>query len=339
MPFIRICSRVSRKMSVHQRLAASSALRPLLIALFVFAPAAHAAREETIEMPAPLDADQQVAAVPAARDASLASPAAAAAWALSSAHMPTIRSEFALVVDQDTNEVLMQKNPNEVSSIASITKLMTAMVTLDAHLPMDEELKVTNAERTALGWRASALRPGVTLTRAQTLHLALMSSENHAAQLLGRTYPGGIEAAVAAMNAKARELGMKDTSFIEPTGLSPANRATPSDLVRLVEAAYNYPEIREFSAASEYEVPVGKHMVRFRSTNQLTTHPDWQIGLQKTGTLSAAGQCLVMQTVIEGRRVVMVLLDSIGKHSRFNDAQKIHDWLMGRVTPHSRAGL
>lgn len=335
--------RVSRKMSVLQRLAGSSVVLPILLALFAFAPAlaplARAAQEETIEVPAPFDADRQVATPPAARGATLASPAASAAWALSSVHMPTIRSEFALVVDQDTNEVLMQKNPDEVSPIASITKLMTAMVTLDARLPMDEELKVTNAERTALGWRASALRPGVILTRAQALHLALMSSENHAAQLLGRTYPGGIEAAVAAMNVKARELGMKDTSFIEPTGLSPSNRATPSDLVRLVEAAYNYPEIREFSAATEYEVPVGKRLVRFRSTNQLTSHPDWQIGLQKTGTLSAAGQCLVMQTVIEGRRVVMVLLDAIGKHSRFNDAQKIHDWLMGRVATRGRAGL
>jgi D-alanyl-D-alanine endopeptidase (penicillin-binding protein 7) len=254
--------------------------------------------------------------------------------------MPAIKSEFVLVVDQDTNEILMQKNPNEVSSIASITKLMTAMVTLDAALAMSEELQVTNAERTAAGWRGAALHPGVHLTRAQALHLALMSSENHAAQLLGRTYPGGVEALVAAMNAKARQLGMNDSSFADPTGLNPQNRASPNDLVRMVKAAYDYPEIREYSVSTEYSLRMGKHSVHYHNTNRLTSHPDWQIGLQKTGYIDAAGRCLVMQTVIEGRRVVMVLLDSIGRYSRFADAQRIHDWLTrGNAALPSRSGL
>jgi D-alanyl-D-alanine endopeptidase (penicillin-binding protein 7) len=259
---------------------------------------------------------------------------AAAASAAHEPRMPAIRSEYVLVVDQDTDEVLMQKNPGGISSIASITKLMTAMVTLDAALPMGDELQVTQAERTAAGWRGAALHPGVRLTRAQALHLALMSSENHAAQLLGRTYPGGTEALVAAMNAKARELGMNDSSFADPTGLDPRNRATANDLVRMVKAAYDYPEIREYSVSTEYSLRMGKHSVQYHNTNKLTSHPDWQIGLQKTGYIGAAGRCLVMQTVIDGRRVVMVLLDSIGKYSRFADAQRIRDWLAGQDGGH-----
>jgi D-alanyl-D-alanine endopeptidase (penicillin-binding protein 7) len=271
------------------------------------------------------------AAEPAQAQALNPAPAPAEAPAVRSrgiARVPAIKSEFALVVDQDTDEVLMQKNPGEISSIASITKLMTAMVTLDAALPLDEELQVSNAERTAAGWRGSALHPGVRLTRAQALHLALMSSENHAAQLLGRTYPGGVEALVAAMNAKARELGMSDSNFADPTGLNVQNRSSANDLVRMVKAAYGYPEIREYSVSTEYDLHMGKHSVRYHNTNHLTSHPGWQIGLQKTGYIEAAGRCLVMQTVIQGRRVVMVLLDSIGRYSRFADAQRIRDWLM-----------
>jgi len=284
---------------------------------------AAAFQEETMEVPAPRDSEMPVALVPAQRPISLARGAD---------HMPTIKSEFALVVDQDTNEVLIQKNPDEVSSIASITKLMTAIITLDAGLALDEELQLQREDRTSAGWTGSWLRPGVRLTRAQALHLALMSSENHAAQLLGRTYPGGIQAAVEAMNAKARELGMYDTNFADPTGLSAENRSSPNDLVRMVKAAYAYPQIREFSVSTEYDLPMGKHVVRYQNTNRLTSHADWQIGLQKTGYINAAGRCLVMQAVIEGRRVVMVLLDSIGRYSRFADAQRIHDWLIARAS-------
>jgi len=243
---------------------------------------------------------------------------------------------MALVVDQDTDEVLYQKNAEQVSSIASITKLMTAMVTLDAHLPMDEELEVRREDR-ANGWAESRLRPGTRLTRGQALHLALMSSENHAAQLLGRTYPGGVPALVEAMNAKAGLIGMTGAHFEDPTGLSPANRASAADLVRLVKAAYEYPEIRYDSVSTDLVVPVGRQLVHYANTNHLTYRPDWQIGLQKTGYISAAGRCLVMQAVIEGRRVVMVLLDSVGRSSRFADAQRIHDWLVASAPPHAEA--
>jgi D-alanyl-D-alanine endopeptidase (penicillin-binding protein 7) len=237
-----------------------------------------------------------------------------------------LKSSVALVVDQDTEEVLLEKNTNTILPIASITKLMTALVTIEADLPMDQELEVTRDDRTVDRVR-SVLRPGVKLTRGQALHLALMSSENHAAQLLGRSYPGGIEQFVEAMNAKAQILGMHDSHFVDPTGLSAENRSTPQDLVRLVKAAYEYPEIRDFSTTTSLAMPFGKRVVRYANTNRLVSNPTWEIGLQKTGYISAAGRCLVMQAVIQGRRVVMVLLDSAGKYSRIGDAQRIRNWL------------
>ena len=237
-----------------------------------------------------------------------------------------LKSSVALVVDQDTNEILFQKNPNAVLPIASITKLMTALITVEAGLDLDETLELERADRTYDRVR-SRLNTGVKLTRGQALHLALMSSENHAAQLLGRTYPGGLQAAVAAMNAKAQLLGMHGTSFADPTGLSSENRSSPADLVKLVNAVYQYPVLREYSTSSELELPVGKRVVRYGSTNGLTSSPEWDIGLQKTGYISAAGRCLVMQAVIEGQRVVMVLLDSVGRYSRIGDAQRIRQWL------------
>jgi len=242
-----------------------------------------------------------------------------------------LKSSVALVVDQDTEEVLLEKNTNAVLPIASITKLMTALVTIEADLPMNEELVVTRDDRT-IDRVHSQLRPGVKLTRAQALHLALMSSENHAAQLLGRSYPGGIDQFVEAMNAKAQILGMHDSHFVDPTGLSPENRSTPQDLVRLVKAAYEYSSIRDFSTSSEMTMPFGKRMVRYGNTNRLVSNPGWEIGLQKTGYISAAGRCLVMQAVIQGRRVVMVLLDSVGKYSRIGDAQRIRNWLETGIT-------
>jgi len=251
-----------------------------------------------------------------------------AAWsaAPAPASEPRLKSAIAIVVDQDTDEVLYEKNATHVSSIASITKLMTAMVTLDAQLPLDEELVVTSGDR-ANGWATSRLRPGTRLTRGQAMHLALMSSENHAAQLLGRTYPGGVEALVDAMNAKALLIGMTEAHFADPTGLSPENRASAADLVQMVKAAYDYPEIRDDSVSTDLSVPVGRQLVHYQNTNHLTSRPDWQIGLQKTGYIAAAGRCLVMQAAIEGHRVVMVLLDSVGRTSRFADAQRIRDWL------------
>jgi D-alanyl-D-alanine endopeptidase (penicillin-binding protein 7) len=248
------------------------------------------------------------------------------------AREPRLKSEMAIVVDQDTDEVLYEKNADQVSSIASITKLMTAMVTLDAQLPLDEELEVTREDR-ANGWAQSRLRPGTILTRGQALHLALMSSENHAAQLLGRTYPGGVPALVDAMNAKAQLVGMRESHFADPTGLSPSNRSSAEDLVRMVKAAYEYPEIRYDSVSTDLLVPVGRQVVHYQNTNHLTSRPDWQIGLQKTGYIAAAGRCLVMQAVIDQRRVVIVLLDSVGRSSRFADAQRVRDWIKATRQP------
>jgi D-alanyl-D-alanine endopeptidase (penicillin-binding protein 7) len=241
----------------------------------------------------------------------------------------SLKSSVALVVDQDTDEVLFEKNPQAVLPIASITKLMTALVTVEAGLPLDEVIEVERSDRTIDRMR-SRLNPGVKVTRAQALQLALMSSENHAAHLLGRTYPGGKEAFVQAMNAKAQLIGMQDSHFADPTGLLPDNRSSPADLVKLVKAAYEHQTIREFSVSHEMTLPVGRRMVKYANTNRLTASPDWDIGLQKTGYISAAGRCLVMQAVIEGQRVVMVLLDSVGKYSRIGDAKRIRDWLEAR---------
>jgi D-alanyl-D-alanine endopeptidase (penicillin-binding protein 7) len=237
-----------------------------------------------------------------------------------------LRSNVALVVDQDTDEVLFEKNTHAVLPIASITKLMTALVTVEADLPLDEELKVSPDELVRSGVRSN-LRPGLTMTRGTALHLALMSSENRAAQLLGRTYPGGLDNFIEAMNAKARLLGMTDSHFVDPTGLSSENRSSANDLVRLVKAAYEHEVIREYSVSGELALPVGRRTVRYGNTNRLTADPEWEIGLQKTGYISAAGRCLVMQSVIEGKRIVMVLLDSVGKYSRIADARRIRDWL------------
>jgi D-alanyl-D-alanine endopeptidase (penicillin-binding protein 7) len=240
-----------------------------------------------------------------------------------------LRSSVALVVDQDTDEVLFQKNPDAVLPIASITKLMTALVTVDAGLPLDEVLVVDKSDRTIDRVR-SWLTPGVKLTRGEALHLALMSSENHAAQMLGRTYPGGLSAFVAAMNAKAQMLGMHDSRFADPTGLNADNRSSPADLVRLVKAAYQHDVIRDYSVSTGATVQIGRRLVQYGSTNGLTHSADWNIGLQKTGFISAAGRCLVLSAVVEGQRVVMVLLDSVGKYSRIGDAQRIKDWLVTR---------
>ncbi len=240
-----------------------------------------------------------------------------------------LRSSVVLVVDQDTDEVLYEKNGRAVLPIASITKLMTAIVTIEADLDPDELLQVTRSDVTIDKVR-SRLRPGVSLKRSHALQLALMSSENHAAQLLGRTYPGGVDAFVEAMNAMAQMLGMHESRFVDPTGLSDENRSSPADLVRLVKAAYEHSLIREYSTSDSLALPVGRRLVRYGNTNRLTSSPEWEIGLQKTGYISASGRCLVMQSVIEGQRVVMVLLDSVGKHSRIGDAKRIRNWIEAR---------
>jgi D-alanyl-D-alanine endopeptidase (penicillin-binding protein 7) len=238
-----------------------------------------------------------------------------------------LKSSVAFVVDQDTNEVLLSKNSQAVLPIASITKLMTALVVTEAQLPLDEPLTVIQEDLDATAGSRSRLRLGTQLTRGEMLHLALMASENRAAHLLGRSYPGGVTQFVAAMNAKAQELGMNDTRYVEPTGLSSDNQSSAEDLTRLVRAAYQYPLIRELSTSRDAVVPVGHRPMQFHTTNGLVRSPQWDIGLQKTGYISAAGRCLVMQAQLAGRNLIMVLLDSAGKYSRIGDAERIRKWL------------
>jgi serine-type D-Ala-D-Ala endopeptidase (penicillin-binding protein 7) len=238
-----------------------------------------------------------------------------------------LKSSVALVVDQDTNEVLFSKNPDAVLPIASITKLMTALVVTEASLPLDEVLVVSQDDVAATAGSRSRLQLGTHLTRGEMLHLSLMASENRAAHVLGRTYPGGLQQFVSAMNVKARQLGMQDTRYVEPTGLSSNNQSSAQDLTRLVRAAFEHPIIRDLSTSLEAAMPVGRKTVQFRNTNGLVRNPEWDIGLQKTGYISAAGRCVVMQTQMAGRKLIMVLLDSAGKYTRIGDAERLRKWL------------
>ncbi|MBN8487722.1 MAG: D-alanyl-D-alanine endopeptidase [Burkholderiales bacterium] len=240
-----------------------------------------------------------------------------------------LRSSVAFVMDQDTNEVLFSKNPDAVLPIASITKLMTAVVVTEARLSLDESLTISDDDVDTEKGTRSRLVVGTQLTRGEMLHLALMSSENRAAHALGRHFPGGLQAFVSAMNAKARALGMNDTRYVEPTGLSSSNQSSARDLATLVKAAYQVPLIRELSTSPEYQVSLGRRQLQFHTTNRLVKSPDWDIGLQKTGYISEAGQCLVMQARLAGRKLIMVLLDSAGKYSRIGDAERIRRWLSG----------
>jgi D-alanyl-D-alanine endopeptidase (penicillin-binding protein 7) len=243
-----------------------------------------------------------------------------------------LRSTAALVLDTTHSSVLFSLHAQVAMPIASITKLMTALVVTDAAQPLDEDLTVTAEDVFHGKGTRSRLTPGTHLTRADLMHLALMASENRAAHALGRNFPGGLEACVAAMNAKARELGMTSTHFVEPTGLSEENVASPEDLSKLVMAAAKVPAIREFSTDGDYEVQIGRRMVRFRTTDSLVTRPDWKIEVQKTGYISSAGRCLVMQTVIEDRTIVIVLLNSYGKRTRVADARRIRKWMESTLT-------
>jgi serine-type D-Ala-D-Ala endopeptidase (penicillin-binding protein 7) len=241
-----------------------------------------------------------------------------------------LKSSVALVVDQDTREVLFSKNDQAVLPIASITKLMTGVVVTDAKLPMDEVITITQDDVDTEKGSRSRLRVGTQLSRGELLHLALMSSENRAAHALGRTYPGGLSLFVSLMNAKARALGMNDTRYTEPTGLSSGNQSSAKDLATLVTVAYENPMLRELSTSPGFEVAVGHRTMQFNNTNRLVKNPDWDIGLQKTGYISEAGQCLVMQTKIAGRKLIMVFLDSAGKLSRLGDAERVRRWVEAR---------
>jgi serine-type D-Ala-D-Ala endopeptidase (penicillin-binding protein 7) len=242
-----------------------------------------------------------------------------------------LKSSVALVMDQDTNEVLFSKNPNVVLPIASLTKLMTALVVAETSQPLDEMLTITQEDVDTEKGSRSRLSVGTQLSRGEMLHLALMSSENRAAHALGRHYPGGMRAFVSAMNAKAQLLGMTDTDYVEPTGLSSRNRSSARDLANLVQAAYGHRLIREMSISAGHEVEVANRSLAFRNTNGLVFNPEWTIGLQKTGYISEAGRCLVMQASLAGRQLIMVLLDSAGRYSRLGDAERIRRWVTESV--------
>jgi len=238
-----------------------------------------------------------------------------------------LRSGAALVMDQDTHEVLYSKNSEAVLPIASLSKLMTALVISEAQQPLDEVLAITNEDIDTEKGTRSRLTPGTQLPRGVMLHLALMSSENRAANALGRNYPGGLAAFIPAMNAKARQLGMLDTHYVEPTGLSSQNKSSARDLAVLVNAAHQVPLLREYSTTSSLDVELGRRQVQFHTTDRLVANPTWDIGLQKTGFINEAGQCLVMQAQMAGRKLIMVLLDSAGKYSRIADAERIRKWV------------
>lgn len=238
-----------------------------------------------------------------------------------------LKSSVALVMDQDTNEVLLAKNSDAVLPIASLTKLMTAMVVVEARLPMDETITITSEDVDTEKNSSSRLAVGATLTRGELLHLALMSSENRAAHALGRVFPGGMATFVAQMNRKANALGMVDTRYVEPTGLNSRNQSSARDLATLVKAAYQQQLIRELSTSREYAVQVGARQVQFHNTNGLVRNPSWDIGLQKTGYIVEAGRCLVMQARMAGRKLIMVFLDSTGKYSRQADAERVRRWI------------
>lgn len=237
----------------------------------------------------------------------------------------SLKSSVAMVIDQQTKEVLFEKNPDVSLPIASITKLMTAMVVLDSNAPLDEVLTITQAEVKI--YAKSRLSRGTKLTREEALLLALMSSENRASQLLASNYPGGVPAFIEAMNHKAYALGMTHSSFTDPTGLLASNVSTGEDLARLLIASYNYKLIRDFSIWPDMTMVINKRPQVFLNTNRLVRAGDMEIGLQKTGFISAAGRCLVMQAKVNGMPLLLVFLDSVGTQSRFADAVRVKDWI------------
>lgn len=254
-------------------------------------------------------------------------------WA--SAQPVLVNAQSALVIDAETGEVIMGKNNDQVRSIASITKLMTAVVVLDKQLPLDEEIEITAEEvhGTMLRGRptSGSLRTGTKLTRAELLHLALMNSQNRAAYALGRAYPGGIEAFVADMNVKATALGMANTKFVDPTGLYNENMSSADDLAKLVKASADYPEIRDFSTSTSFQttafVQNKMRKLGFGTTNRLLTKDRWDVVVQKTGYIRAAGRCLTMMVNIASRKVIIVLLNTSDPHARALDAISVMYWV------------
>jgi len=251
-----------------------------------------------------------------------------------------LKSSVAFVMDQDTKEVLFKKNELAVLPIASITKLMTGLLVSEARLPMDEMITISQADVDTEKGSSSRLRVGTELSRGELLHLALMASENRAAHALGRSYPGGMSTFVSLMNSRAKGLGMWDTRYVEPTGLSSKNQSSARDLATLVSFAYGDPTLRELSTSTGHQVEVGNRTLQYNNTNRLVKNPAWDIGLQKTGYISEAGQCLVMQAKVAGRKLIMVFLDSAGKFSRLGDAERVKRWVesnpstgVGKLSP------
>jgi len=248
-----------------------------------------------------------------------------------------LRSSVALVIDQDTQEVLLSKNDHAVLPIASLTKLMTGLLISEARLDDNEPITITQDDVDTEKGSSSRLAVGATLSRGELLHLALMSSENRAAHALGRTFPGGMSEFVRLMNAKAKVLGMKDTRYVEPTGLSSQNQSSARDLALLVRAAYEDSTLRTLSTSPGHQVEVGRRTLQYNNTNRLVKNPSWDIGLQKTGYISEAGQCLVMQAKVAGRKLIMVFLDSAGRLSRLGDAERVRRWVetqkVGELAP------
>ncbi len=252
---------------------------------------------------------------------------------------PKLKSSSVLIVDQSDSTVLYSRRSDVAAPIASITKLMTALVVLDAKQPLDEPIAITQQEAMLPKTRGSRLTVGTVLTRGDLMHLALMSSENRAAHALGANYPGGVPAIVKAMNLKAAALGMTTAQFVDPTGLSSDNVASPEDLSKLVLAAAQNAHIREYSTDPSYAVRVRKHLVEFHNTDNLVKNPTWNIIVQKTGYITEAGKCLVMEAVIEGRNVIIVLLDSAGRLTRVADAKRVKSWMESTATERVRVSM
>ena len=242
-------------------------------------------------------------------------------------HPAALKSSAVLILDPKTRQVLYQKHADVAMPIASLTKLMTALVVLEARQDMRQMLTVTGADVDRLKYSSSRLRVGTRFSRSVMLHIALMSSENRAASALGRNYPGGTRSFVAAMNAKARALGMRRTHYVEPTGLSSANVSSPEDLAKLVIAAEKHALIRRYSTDRQFTVRQGRERTVYHNTNRLTANPSWNIRLQKTGYISEAGRCMVLHAKVRGRATVMVFLDAQGKFSRAADANRVRAWL------------
>lgn len=243
---------------------------------------------------------------------------------------PQLSSGAAMIINQQTGKTLYAKNATAQMPIASITKLMTAMVTLDAGLPLDEQITISKDDVDRVRNTYSRLGLGTTLTREQLLHLALMSSENRAASALGRSYPGGLPAFVRAMNRKAQQLGMTRTRFVDSSGLHAENVSTAVDLAKMVNAGYKYSLIREMTTSVAYDIPYKRRTLPYRNTNVLVKNKDWNIGLSKTGFINEAGRCLVMQAQIARQPIIIVLLDSMSKYARIGDANKIKRWIESR---------